>query len=233
MALKAKQMKSQFKRPDPLEAGTYPARLVQVLTLGLQPQRPFKGEEKPPVDELMVTYEFLDEFLTDEETGEELLDKPRWLSEDFPFYPLSSDKAKSSKRYHAFDPKEEFDGDWSEILGDPCLVTIVQNPGKGANEGVIYENVAGVSAMRGKDADKAEELKNPPKLFNIDEPDMEIFLSLPEWIQDKMKSNLNFEGSALERAIKNHKGSVDSGAPTKDEDQDEIPFDEDNEEVDW
>ena len=30
---------------------------------------------------------------------------------------------------------------------------------------------------------------------------MEIFGSLPDWIQDKIKSNLEFNGSALQRAL--------------------------------
>ena len=31
-----------------IEPGVYPARLVQLFDLGLQPQRPFQGKDKPP-----------------------------------------------------------------------------------------------------------------------------------------------------------------------------------------
>ena len=74
-------------RPD-MEPGTYGARLVQILILGVQPQREFKGEAKPPKLEIMLTYEFNDEFMKDED-GEDILDKPRWLSETMPFNNLA------------------------------------------------------------------------------------------------------------------------------------------------
>ena len=34
---------------------------------------------------------------------------------------------------------------------------------------------------------------------------MEIFFSLPEWLQGKIKENLNFKGSKLEDAIANYR----------------------------
>ena len=188
-------------RPDPLDPGTYPARLVQVLLLGVQPQRPYKGEEKPPKLEIMLTYEFLDEFMKDED-GDDLEDKPRWLSETLPFNNLEADLAKSTKRYYALDPNTEHGGDWSQLVETACMVTVIQNEGQGKNAGRFYENIAGVSSMRPKEAAKAPALKNPPKVFDFYEPDMTIFLSLPQWLQDKMKGAVDFGGSALEKALK-------------------------------
>ncbi len=188
-------------RPDPLDAGTYPARLVQVLTLGIQPQRAFQGDEKPPKLELMLTYELLDEFMKDED-GEDILDKPRWLSETIAFNNLDADLATSTKRYYALDAGASHDGDWSQLVGTPCMITVVQNEGKGKNAGRIYEKITAVSAMRPKEAAKAAELVNPPKVFDFSAPDMVIFGSLPKWIQDKMKAALDFAGSPLDKAIK-------------------------------
>jgi len=127
--LNASKIQSNNKRTpvEPLEPGTYPARVVQIIACGLQEQRPYKGEPKPPVQELHVTYEFLDEFLKDED-GNEIEDKPRWLSETFGFHSLDSDLAKSTKRYFALDPEKEYGGDWSQLLGAPCMVTIIQKP---------------------------------------------------------------------------------------------------------
>lgn len=220
MALNANKIpsKSKFERPDPLEAGTYPVRVVQILSLGLQEQRPFKGEEKDPAYEMMVTYEFLDEFLKDKETGEDLEDKPRWLSETFPMHSLDADLAKSTKRYYALDPEAQYEGDWAKLAGTPAMLTVVLNEGKGKNAGKVYENIAGLSTMRAKEASKAPELVNPPKVFDIDDPDMEIFGSLPQWIQDKMKENLEYEGSALEKAVQSLKEG-DKGSTTKKEEK--------------
>lgn len=204
MAINAKKAKgggggNKVEQP-PIENGTYPARVVQVLDLGVQAQQPYQGKEKPPVQMINITYEFLDEFCVDED-GNEMEDKPRWLSEDFPLYNLEADRAKSTQRYLALDPKVEKDGDFTKLVNTPCLVTVVQNPGKGKNAGKIYTNVGGLSTMRPKDAEKAAELVNPPKVFDLDEPDMEVFGSLPEWLQEKIKGNLEFNGSPLDIAL--------------------------------
>jgi len=108
-----------------LDPGVYPARIVQILDMGLQPQRPYKGEEKAPAYELSVTYELVDAFMVDEE-GNEIEDKPRWVSETFPLHNLKADLAKSTKRYKAIDPDEQFGGDWSQLLDQPINVTLVQ-----------------------------------------------------------------------------------------------------------
>jgi len=182
-----------------LEPGTYPARLVQVLAMGLQPQRPHQGKDKPPKPELRVTYELLDEFMLDED-GEELKDKPRWLSIDIPFNALSNDLANSTKHYMALDPKLEHGGDWAKILGNTCMLQVVINPNK-KNPDKPYHNIKGISTMRAKEAAIAPELVNGTKVFDPDEPDMEVFGSLPEWIQDKMKNALDYNDSALYTAI--------------------------------
>lgn len=204
MALNAKNKKIAAKGPaqEPLDPGTYPCRVVQVLDLGVQTQKPFDNKPKPPVQEIMITYEFLDEFCLDED-GEIQEDKPRWLSETFPFHSLAADLAKSTKRYKALDPQEVYEGDFTQLVGTPCMVTVVHNPGKGKNADKVFTNIAGVSAMRPKEAAKAPDLVNEPKVFVLDEPDMVVYKSLPEWLQEKIASNLEFEGSALQEALEN------------------------------
>lgn len=196
MALKAPKgaPKGNFIPQANIEPGTYPARLVQVIDLGLQPQKAYQGKEKPPANEIMLTYELVDTFMKDAD-GNDLEDKPRWISETLPFYGLFADKAKSTQRYLAFDPKEDFEGDFAQLIGKPINVTVVNN----AVGEKVYDNIATVSAMRPKDADKCPELVNPSKLFDLDAPDMEVFNALPEWLREKIKSNLKFQGSPLQK----------------------------------
>jgi hypothetical protein len=200
MALNAKNAgngkKDRIEQPL-IEPGVYPARLVQLIDLGLQAQRPYKGQDKPPVQEIMLTYELVDCFMVDE-AGEEVADKPRWISETLPFYGLFADKAKSTQRYHAFDPKEAFDGDFAQAVGLPINVTLVNNM---VGE-KTYTNIANVAAMRPRDAAACPELANAPKTLDLDAPDMEVYGLLPKWIQEKIQANLNFQGSAIEAAIK-------------------------------
>jgi hypothetical protein len=234
MKLKAPKGNPAAKRveQDVLEPGTYPARVAQVLCLGLQPQRPYQGEEKPPAVELMMTYELVDEFMKDE-AGELLEDKPRWLSETFPFRSMEADLAKSTKRYKAIDPENVFDGDFSELVGCPCNVTVVNNA-KGEK---VYTNVTNVSSMRPKDAARTPELKNDSKVFNPDEPDMKVFLALPDWLQEKIKANLEFNGSALQKALANPAGvkeePKEKAAPKKAKPAPVEDEEEDGEEEKW
>lgn len=199
MGLNAKKVGGNGGNRTPqanIEPGTYPARLVQIIDLGLQAQRPYQGKDKPPAQEIMLTYELVDTFMLDE-NGDEVTDKPRWISETLPFYGLYADKAKSTQRYNALDPNGEFDGDFSKAIGQPINVTIVNN----AVGDKVYDNIATISAMRPRDADKCPELVNPAKLFDLDAPDLEIFNALPEWLRDKIKGNLNFKGSPLEQVL--------------------------------
>lgn len=182
-----------------LEAGVYPARVVQIIDLGLQPQsaqNKMKYGEKAPTNEISVTYELVDSFMIDEE-GNELEDKPRWISEIFSIYSLEADMAKSTKRYKALDPEEVFEGDFSKLLGTPCNVTIVINK-KGDK---VYTNIGNVGGMRPRDAAKCPELVNDSRFFDLDEPSLEIFNGLPKWIQEKIASNLEFKGSKLEEVL--------------------------------
>lgn len=173
-----------------LDPDNYMARVVQVIDLGVQNQRPFQGKEKPPAHEIMLTYELVTEFMPgeDDEPDE---DKPRWVSERFPLHNMKADRAKSTKRYLAIDPKQKFKGDFAALVGQPCLVTIVNNE----RDGRVYNNVGGISQpLKGI---PVPELKNEPVVLDLDAPDLDVFLALPEWIQKIIKEGLTYPRSKL------------------------------------
>lgn len=188
------------RKPQPLlEAATYPARLMAVYDLGLQPDF-FNGEEKAPKRNIMWVYEFLDEFMKDDD-GQDITDKPRVLSESFKLFNLKADKAISTDRYLALDPTQKFKGEYKPLLGTPCMITVVHNPGKGKNAGRTFEKVAGIAGMREKDAKNAPALVNAPKYFDLTSPDLELFNTIPEWVRNIIKSNLEFNGSELQKLL--------------------------------
>jgi len=182
-----------------LPIGVYPARLVQIIDMGVQAQRPYQGVDKPPAQEISLTYELVDTFMIDKD-GKEDESKPRWISETFPLRPLSQDKAKSTQRYNALDPSSEFKGDFSKCIETPVNVTIIHG-GVNAKTGKPYENVGSISAMRARDADKCPPLVNDVKVFDFDAPDIETFNKFPEWIQTKIKGALNYNGSKLSKLL--------------------------------
>jgi hypothetical protein len=194
-------------KQEPIPVDTYPARVVQVIDLGLQPQE-YMGQEKAPRNEVNITYELLDIFIKGED-GQEDLEKPRWVGESFVLNNLKADKAKSTKRILAIDPTKVANGDLTKMVGMPCNVTIAHNISK--KNGNVYANVSMVSPASPRR--QYPELKNNPKVFELDNPNLEIFLSLPEFLQDKIKSNLEFPGSKLDRMLNGSGNTSTQAAP--------------------
>jgi len=204
MSLNANKVKveSNNKRveQEPVKIGNHAARVVHVIDLGLQPQRPFQGQPKPPKQRIQLTYELSHEFIKDGE-GNLVEDKPRWLSEDFAFSALTVELGTSTKRYFAIDPEQTVGGDFTKLVGMPCTVGIVHNKGKGKHAGRVFDNIGTVTGPTAMPGYNQPELVNTPKVFTLDEPDMEVFSALPELLQKKIKSNLEFKGSALDVAL--------------------------------
>jgi len=223
-SLPANKGGKDFVEQPVIDVGNYPARISQIIDLGLQSQRPYKGQEKPPANMIMISYELVDCFMVDE-SGNELDDKPRWISEQIPIYNLEADKAKSTLRYRAADPENEFNGDFSKLGAAAVNVSIVHN--KVGDK--LYTNIAGINTMRSKDAAKCTALKKPAKVFDLDDPDMEVFGSLPEWVQEKIKGNLRFNGSKLQAALGSKPEEApkqqEKGAPPPEEGTDDAPWD--------
>ena len=182
MATNLKKLKTVKKDYGRVEDGTYPARVVQLIMLGSQMQTDWQtGEAREDdngnvvyKDEIWVTYEFPTERIkyTDDEGVEH--DRPRWQSKS---YVLSMhEKAGFRKLMDAAAP----DGDCLEdLVGKSVIITIGTTSGGNAK-------VTGVSApMKGMDVG---ELENPAVIYDLDEPDEEIFDTLPNFLQEKIRN---------------------------------------------
>lgn len=204
MALNAnniKQKQQQAKRApqDELEIGNYPCRVAQVLDMGVHPvdvwddkaHKYVQDDTKAPQNFIRLTYEFTTEFMKDE-NGVEDEAKPRWYSEEIKLLPLTSDLATSTKRYNALDPKGVHEGDFAKLTDACCTVTIGHKGNGKAKIGSVSPVMKGMVYA---------ELKNPPKVFTLDDPDLDIFNSQPQWIKDRITSNLYFEGSKLQKLL--------------------------------
>ena len=110
MALHAGKVKQaggngkKFAPQEEVEVGNYPSRLAQVIDLGrhyrdkwVDGQGYVVDTDKPAVGHIMLTYELTTEYMKDEQ-GNDIEDKPRWLSETLPLYSLDNDKANSNPR---------------------------------------------------------------------------------------------------------------------------------------
>ena len=195
--------------------GSHAARVVQVVDLGLQARNPYQGQEKPPVHMIQLTYELSHEFMKDED-GAVQEDKPRWINEDFPFHNLEVELAKSTKRYNVLDAEGTFGGDFTKLVGAPCSLAIVTNAGTGKHKGKTFSNIANVSGVMNMPGYVQPALVHEPRVFLLDEPDMKVFGALPEWIQDKVKGNLEFRGSKLDVLLNGGEAAAPQEPATED-----------------
>jgi hypothetical protein len=114
------------------------------------------------------------------------------------------------------------------------MVTIAINRWKDKTSGEQREKevVAEVVAMRDRDAKRAPQLQNDPRVFDFYNPDMETYEKLPNWIKEYMSGALDFKGSALDRIL-NGAVEPDNVDETEDEEVAEtLGLDDNDDDVD-
>jgi hypothetical protein len=159
--------------------GTYPARLVQIVSLGVQ-EGEWKGERKVN-PKVTLTFELPTETITI--NGEE---QPRWISKEFNL--SLHEKSSLTPIVKALDPAGQCK-DLSELLGKPCMVQV------GSTETGNAKITSIVAPMKGM---PVAEIYNPAKMlaFDFDNPDLEMFATFPQFMQEKIKSAINYNGFA-------------------------------------
>lgn len=219
MGLNASKVMGKRKEVPVLPIATYPGYFIQVLDMGLHPNV-YKGEDKGPARKIRLTYELGDEYLTDDE-GQPDPSKPRWISEEMWLFSLKSERATSTARLKTLDPNNVHGGDFIPLLGTPVNISIGQRKATGKWEGRLFNEVLGISGMRPKDAANMKGPVNKPTFLDLDDPDMEVFNSLPEFVKNTIKSDLEFTGSPLSKLLENVKESVPAKAQQPEMDEEE------------
>jgi len=187
----------------PLEAGSYPARCVQVIDIGDQ-MNDLSGKLQR---EVMILFEIPSERIN--VNGE---DKPRIMKE---IYTLSlTDKANLRKALESWRGKqftdEELDAfDIRKILNTTCILSVVEKTSK--TSGNKYSKIGSISrCMKGIVVPPAE---SPVFAFDLDEPDaLGTLETLPEWVQKYVK-----QGQTYKDMISNPKNFDDISS-------DDLPF---------
>ena len=167
------------KAIPPIEDGTYAARLVRVVDLGVQ-VNPFDSEKR--ANEIVVTFELMDEFLTNED-GNEDPEKPRVMSTFVKLY-RNADRGKNVEYLRALDPSGQAEGDWGRLQEQRAgvLLNIITKE----KNGKVHNNIDSMSPLM-----KGMSLRDcivEGYVFDLDEPDREVFEALPDWIKEKIES---------------------------------------------
>ena len=193
---------------DPIEAGSYPARIYSMIQIGTV--EGFQGQLQ---NKVRISFELPTEMMVfDPAKGEQ----PRSISQD---YTLSfHEKAKLRKVIQACDPKaleldedgfmEEFDIE--QILGKELLVTIAQKPKKdGTGNYAFIDNCTRLP--KGMVCPPAI---NPTLVLSYGNWNEEVFQKLPEFIRTKMESSLEYkEIKGLSTPDEHTEGYVDTHLP--------------------
>lgn len=192
---------------EPIEPGSYPARIYQVIELGT-----IIGFQGKLQNKVRIGFEFPTELkVFDQAKGEQ----PRVISQE---YTLSfNEKASLTKVILACDPKalqvddngfiEEYDVE--NLLGKELLVTVNQKPKKdGQGNFAFIENCTRLP--RGMVCPPAI---NPIQKLSYDNWNEAMFLKLPEFLRTKIESSEEYQRL---------KGIAKSEVEVSD--SDEIPF---------
>lgn len=184
MTILATNKKVEF---EVMEAGSYSARVYQLIQLGHIPG--FQGAIQ---NKVRIGFELPTELkVFNEEKGEQ----PRVISQE---YTLSfHEKSKLRKVIEACDPNalkigedgflEEFDIE--KLVGKECLITVAHKP---KNDGSgVFAYIDGVTRLpKGMLCPKAI---NEPIVLSYDNWNEAVFAKQPDFIKDKIKSSQEYQ----------------------------------------
>ena len=185
----------------PIEAGSYPARCVGVVDLGIQ-HNDFNGKDQ---EKVRLIFE-----LPTERTQSDGEDKPRWQSK--PYTKSLHEKSTLRKDLEAWRgvpfTKEELAGFRLEtFVGMPCIITIKHKEKK---TGGVYAEIASISKpMKGMEVPP---LENEPIVFDMDMDGAEnVMKKLPNWMKDEIEKSITWKAWSV--------------SISDEEDDGELPFD--------
>lgn len=185
MGLNLEAMHVARPKAPRIEEGTYPARFSAIIDLGIQPQTDWKtGEATESKPRVLITWALPTETIERENEDGTVETLQRVISKE---YTLSNhEKSNIVALVKAMGTPM---ADLTALLNVPCMVSV----GSTVNGNAKVTNC--VKAPKGMPVD---ELTNPATYFDFDNPEADLFMSLPMWIQDKIKDAENYSGFADE-----------------------------------
>lgn len=178
--------------------GTHPARLVQLIDMGTQ--KPSNPKHKA-TRKVSLGFEIIDDDLM---TGEDE-DQHFMAFRRFPLKVSSgSHLGKVLKSWQGVTVKKDEDFDLSELINEPCLITVEHTEG---DDGNTYANITAiVSPPKGMKVGKAT--RDIIELSLDENFDQEAFDSLPDFVQEKIEESPEYEEFGEEKKKKKAKGKA-------------------------
>jgi hypothetical protein len=186
-----------------IPAGNYIARCYQMIQLGTI-QENINGEIKK-LHKVRIGWELPTETkVFKEENGEQ----PFVISQEYTLS-LSENanlrKMLASWRGKDFTEDEAKAFDITKLLGVPCMLNVIHKKSKAGND---YQTIASVTPMP-KGVPCPESI-NKIQVLSFDKFDMDFFMSLPDFIKDKITSSDEYKARVTPNEVETHSdNSVD------------------------
>lgn len=199
----------------PAPSGTHFARCYSILDLGTH-EKEFSGQKKR-VREIRMSWELPSELhVFSEEKGEQ----PFCVHKTY----TMSLHEKANLRHHLeawrgkpFTEQELAGFDLANVLGAPCLVTVVHVE----KNGKTYANIASVTSLP-KGMAKLPAV-NPVVEYSLEHHDQKVFDALPKFVQEIIHTSEEWK-TATQPAAKEEDNIDMAPSPETDEDPDFVPF---------
>ncbi len=205
----------------PVPVGMHLARCYRIIDLGTQ-KTEWEGKTKH-IPKVMLQFEVHGE----DEAGQPILTaagKPMTISKNYSN--MLSERASlradlCSWRGRDFTKAEAAGFELSNVLGVWAMITAATSIGKNGGE---YTNIVSINPVPSiiKQAGLPEG-HNPTQIFWIEEPDMEMFESFSDSLQEKIKLSPEWEATHKTQPNNAASGTVNPKAPFNDF-PDDIPF---------
>ena len=206
---------------EPIPAGTYLARCYSMVQIGTIKEE-FQGLEKQ-VNKVRITWELPTELkVFNPEKGEQ----PQAISKEFTLsmHEKSSLRAfLTSWRGKGFTEDEAKAFDVTKLIGVPCMLSIVHEPGK-KDPSRIYDKIASVSTVM-KGVIMPPQI-NPSFEFTLENFDQNKFDFLPDFLKDKIRQSKEYKTmiSPEIRHMEEIKNKIENFGPAAQEEYEEMPF---------
>lgn len=174
--------------------GPRPALLTGIIDIGVH-TRSYQGELKKPCREFVSIFTLVETY--ELENG----DVRNFTVNTYGIGLLpGAEKAKYKKFHCALDPDhkvidEKGQGDLTSLIGKPCFVNIVHSdPDK---DGIQYVRMNGMPQQIPEDYPIGH-IDYQPLVFDMNNPDKEVFQGLRPFFQDMIRESEGYAGSDLE-----------------------------------
>jgi len=184
--------KSTRQQPD---SGNHFARLLSIVDFGHQPAFQGQGWEKKDRYEFELTYELVDLKMED--------GRPFVISETIPrnaFFDTKSGKCSTLvARARSFLGADFEQGlqDVKLFIGKACMVSVVPKPSNADARKI--DGQAGVGSCPASVS--PAELHNAPFVFDLENPDMDIWETFLDWKKERIQEALNYNETALAKNL--------------------------------